>query len=183
MGFANEDILILWSLINWFNTDTNKKGGHEKLKTHTQPSNTYQRVGSLFKKKKKNTTIEPWKNSPLGWCSVSCCSDRDLLWKPLSINAYQCKDYCRAIYNYPSKITVEQLLHDRKPPGYKHQNLFPQYYWIINPARFLTFNAVYFGGYWGMEQNERKKKPLETHDACCVYELWRNNGAKRIQQC
>lgn len=117
----------------------------------------------------------PKKNFPLGWCSVSCCSDRDP-WKPLSINASQRKDGIVEPYSHkqlPTESNCGAAASWQKTTLIRTSNsLFPQYYSMYKSSQIphSSFNAVYFGGYWGMEQNEREKKNLGN--SWCILCLW-----------
>lgn len=61
---------------------THLKGQKMKLKVHSKHHTVVISKSMTIWNTHKRRNFQ--KNSPLGWCSVSCCSDRDLTWKPLS---------------------------------------------------------------------------------------------------
>lgn len=84
----------------------------------SKDSSTYQTVAAY----KDVWTRNFQKNSPTRWCSVSCCSGRDLTWKP-SGQLKQPKAIVGIVEGKKCRVSwfrhcgAAFVLHDRKPPG------------------------------------------------------------------
>lgn len=119
----------------------------------SKESNTYQTVVNRITKTCDRETSK--KIPPAGWCGVSCCSGRDLTWKPrgqlkvprVTVGIVQGERCCVPWFRYCGAAFV---LHDRKPPGRQLETAQIRSLRLLNRNPDFVFSPP--GGFCGMER-------------------------------